>query len=121
MSVIYYTPEGEDISTLRGRIQAVGVALLFTYSVHLHFNSRSTSYVRDFSHSFSNHKARTKLFLNYLKLPESCICLPLQVFVFYYFSHFFHLPSILSRTSQHYFELDYIFSRFIDAYFLFCG
>ena len=33
MSVVYYTPDGADISTLRSRIQAVGVALLFTYSV----------------------------------------------------------------------------------------
>lgn len=39
MSAIYYTPEGEDISTLRSRIQAVGVALLFTYSVHLSITS----------------------------------------------------------------------------------
>ncbi len=33
MSAIFYTPNGEDLSTLRGRIQAVGVALLFAYSV----------------------------------------------------------------------------------------
>jgi hypothetical protein len=33
MSLVYYTPQGEDLSTLRSRIQAVGVALLFTYAV----------------------------------------------------------------------------------------
>ena len=31
--MIYYTPQGEDVSTLATRIQAVGVALLFAYSV----------------------------------------------------------------------------------------
>lgn len=64
MSVIYYTPEGEDISTLRSRIQAVGVALLFTYSVQFHIQFRSTSSVKDSSLSFSNLKARTKHFLS---------------------------------------------------------
>lgn len=29
----YYTPNGESLSTITSRIQAVGVALLFTYSV----------------------------------------------------------------------------------------
>lgn len=48
--VFYYTPNGDEISTLRARITATGVALLFAYVVKLIFykgkldNSRSCDF-----------------------------------------------------------------------------
>jgi hypothetical protein len=45
MSFVWYTPNGEEISTLRARITATGVALLMTYVVNYLFKVRSTGFV----------------------------------------------------------------------------
>ena len=37
--VEYYTPNGDEISTLRARITATGVALLFAYVVNFFFQT----------------------------------------------------------------------------------
>lgn len=79
MSVVFYTPNGDSISALRSRIQAAGVALLFTYSV-TPFLFRSTSSAKLSQPSYSKMKsAKTKHSPKFYKLHGYCICMQLQV------------------------------------------
>lgn len=43
--ISYLIPDGATVSTVKGRVQAVGVALLFTYAVR-HYLSSLTLYAR---------------------------------------------------------------------------
>ena len=76
--VFYYTPNGDEISTLRARITATGVALLFAYVVKLIFYKGKLAYSRSCNFCFLQ-----KWWLNLKKqgFDETFINIPSHLFI----------------------------------------